>query len=106
MRRRVRVFVPGLGSLVDGFVDGLGNSEINTERGAVSRLARDLDKAVVILDDAIGDRQPEPCSLTQTLRRKERFENARRSCRIHSRAGIFNLNARESSGSALRLRDF
>src|SRR5262245_15160781 len=53
------------------------DGQLDEERRASSQARSEANSPAVLLDDRVGDRQPEPGSLSDLLRREERIENLR-----------------------------
>src|SRR5260370_19310864 len=62
--------------------------QVNTEFGAFAGLAANGDLAVVVGDDPVHDRKPEPGPLADIFGREERLEDALHGHRVHAAAGI------------------
>src|SRR5438034_11182625 len=61
--------------------------QLDQEGGAPARL-NERDLASVLLDDAVGDREPQPGAGSDVLGREEGVEDARRDLRRNSGAAV------------------
>src|SRR5205085_5562682 len=75
----------------------LRRPKIQPKTCAASHFGIHENKAAVLLDDPVYDRQPEPCTLAEPLGRKEGLENTRLRFVVHAYARIFDRDQHERS---------
>ena len=77
-----------------------GERKRQREARALTDRAVAGNRAAVLLDDAVGDRQPQAGALADVLRREERIVDARQLLGRNARAGVADLDRRRRLASA------
>ena len=75
------------------------------DRTGMTQVVFDLEDAPAdVVDDSIGDRQPEPCALAGRLRREERLEDLALGLFVHARTGVRDRQFRNYFKAAERAK--
>src|SRR5215467_3904572 len=77
--------------------------QVNTEGRSCSERSIEFDRAVMVFDDLVADRESQPCALAYFFRGEERFEDASAVGFLDPAAGVADRNA-DTVGAFIALR--